>query len=385
MDKKLIIFGVGEYGKRYYSQVRFERDVVAFAVSKKENNPDEYLDIPVKIIAELADNSDYLISTEIAVALDPKSRAEVVIMLHDMGFKHITSPKIIDKDYYYNKLVKDIDLKNEITDWAERVFGRAFDIDHPKTFDEKIQWLKVYDTTPLKTKLTDKLLVREYIKEKLGGKYLIPLISSWDSPYKIDFGELPSQYVLKCNHGCGFNIVVKDNKSADRIEIVRKLDTWMNTDFSRVWGFELQYGNIERRIVAEEYIEQLDGGLLDYKIHCFNGRPDFIQIIGDRDLIKHTAKQVFVDIDYKKLDFTEGTYPLYDTCPSKPENWEEMMQIAEILAGDFIYVRVDLYSIKGRVLFGEMTFTPAGGYHPNWDPRETDKLWGKKIKIKNGK
>ncbi len=250
----------------------------------------------------------------------------------------------------------------------------------PMTFDQKLQWLMLYDATPLKTKLVDKLLVREYIKTKIGSKYLIDLLGQWNSFEQIDFNTLPNQFVLKVNSGSGMNIIIKD-KSTFNIKNVRsKFDYWMKLNYA-YFGFEMQYRDVPLKIIAEKYIEQLDGDLYDYKIHCFNGKPYCCQVIGDRNINNHTAKQAFFDMDWNCIDITEGSYPNFERKPSKPSNWDEMVHIASVLSKDFCYVRVDLYSISNSVYFSELTFTPALGIHPFFKPKETDLEWGKMIKL----
>ncbi len=241
-------------------------------------------------------------------------------------------------------------------------FIEPLDIESPRSFNEKIQWLKLHDTTPLKTRLADKYLVREWIKEQIGEEYLIPLLGVWDSFEEIDFNSLPNRFVLKCNHGSGMTIVVDDKSRLDLSDAKRKIDAWMNEDFAFHCGLELQYHDIPHKIIAEEYIEQADHNLLDYKIHFFGGVPKIIQIIGDRDIAGHKGKEIFLDLNWEAHDFMYHTYEMYDEMPPKPDNLDEMLRVAQVLATGFRYVRVDLYNVEGRILFGEMTFTPASGY-----------------------
>lgn len=237
-----------------------------------------------------------------------------------------------------------------------------FDLNNPRSFNEKIQWIKLHDVTPLMTKLADKYLVRDWIEEKIGAQYLIPLLGVWDRFDDIIFDELPDRFVLKCNHGSGMNLVVKDKKTFDRAEAKTMFDQWILTNYAFQNGFELQYKDIPRKIIAEEYIEQMDEDLLDYKIHCFGGKPKIIHVIGDRNLARHTAKEAFFDLDWNPVNWMYHTYDSYDVLPEKPNNLNELLRICRILSEEFRYVRVDLYDISGKILFGELTFTPAGGY-----------------------
>ncbi len=180
-----------------------------------------------------------------------------------------------------------------LKEW-NKLHGRGnLDIDNPGSYNEKIQWIKLHDVTPLMTKLADKYLVREWVADKIGEQYLVPLLGVWDCFDDINFDELPDRFVLKCNHGSGMNLVVKDKKSFDWAEAKNKFDRWMAINFAFQNGFELQYKDIPRKIIAEEYIEQMDEDLLDFKIHCFKGEPKIVQVIGSRELAHHTAKEAF--------------------------------------------------------------------------------------------
>lgn len=151
--------------------------------------------------------------------------------------------------------------------------GHKFKLDKPRTFNEKIQWLKLYDATELKTQLADKYLVREWIKSKIGKEYLIPLIGVWDSVEEIDIEKLPTKFCIKATHGCGWNIIVKNKNDIEWETVKEKLNYWLTLNYAFVNGLELQYLNIPHKIMVEEYIENDKGKLFDYKIHCFSGEP----------------------------------------------------------------------------------------------------------------
>ncbi len=254
--------------------------------------------------------------------------------------------------------------------WKIRTRGDTLDLDHPQSFNEKIQWIKLHDVTPLMTKLADKYLVREWISEKIGDQYLIPLLGVWDSFEDIPFDDLPDQFVLKCNHGSGMNLVVKDKSKVDISASRTQFDQWMAMNFAfKGLGLELQYKDIPRKIIAEEYIEQMDADLLDYKIHCFSGEPRIVQVIGSRDYVHHTAKEAFFDLEWNPVNLMYHTYDKYETLPEKPANLDELLRLSGILSKDFRYVRVDWYDISGDIKFGEMTFTPASGYG-KWEGKE---------------
>lgn len=258
----------------------------------------------------------------------------------------------------------------------QNITRQSINLDNPKTFTEKIQWLKLYDSTPIKTRLADKYLVRQWVAEKIGEEYLIPLLGVWDNFDDIDFDLLPNQFVLKTNHGSGMNIIVRDKKNFDKENAREKINAWLTLDYGTL-SYELHYNNIKRKIIAEKYIEEMNGELNDYKVHCFNGVPKFIQTIGDRDLIRHTGHQNFFDFSWNDLGWTFEDYPNFPKSVSKPKCLQEIKKFSQNLSKDFDYVRIDFYEIKGRVLFGEMTFTPASGFYPykkTWIPELNEKL-----------
>ncbi len=254
------------------------------------------------------------------------------------------------------------DYPRLLKDQFKIVTGEDLNLNNPQSFNEKIQWLKLNDSTPLKTRLADKYRVREWIAEKIGEKYLIPILGAWESFDDIDFESLPDCFVLKCNHGSGMNMVVKEKSNLDKEMAKMQFNEWMGKNYAFCHGLELHYKDIPRKIIAEEYVEQMDANLLDYKIHVFNGEPKIIQIIGDRDLVNHKAKECFLTPEWIQQELMYHTYDMYDNVPAKPYNLDEMLKIARLLGNDFRYVRVDLYDLNGDIKFGEMTFTPMSGF-----------------------
>lgn len=283
-------------------------------------------------------------------------------------------------EYIYNVSIKASPDRYEylLTLLYGMKLGKKLDLKNPQSFNEKIQWLKLYDTTELKTQLADKWRVREWVAQKIGDQYLIPLLGVWDSFDEIDLEKLPNRFVLKTNHASGRNVIVLDKQTHDWHSTKQKFDKWMAENFAYHYGFELQYRDIKPKIIAEEYIETKTGNLYDYKLHCFNGVPTYIQIIGDRELETHTAKEAFYNTNYELQPFTY-TYPQYETSRPKPVKFEEMLRLARIMSEGFSYARVDLYELDDRELkFGEMTFTPTSGMD-RWSSEEADLILGEKI------
>lgn len=259
--------------------------------------------------------------------------------------------------------------------------GNQIDLDHPKTFNEKIQWLKLYDTTPLKTQLTDKWKVRDWVSDQIGNKYLIPLLGVWDKFEDIDLDKLPNTFILKANHGSGMNVVVLDKYTHDWESTKQKFDLWLAQNFAFTNVLELQYKDIQPKIIAEQYIETKGGDLYDYKIHCFNGVPTYLQIMGERNPETHRAKHAFYSTEWILQPFTYSVHARWETKKEKPDKLDEMIQIANRLCKGFSYVRVDLYKLDNNdIKFGEMTFTPDSGL-AQWTPPGTDEKLGELIKL----
>ncbi len=242
-------------------------------------------------------------------------------------------------------------------------FKRKFDLSDPKTFTDKIQWLKLHGDIDRLTGLADKVTVREWVKERIGEEHLIPVVGGpWDNTKDIKPDMLPERFVLKGNQGSGMNFVVKD-KRIDAAVALKLAGSWINTLYG--WkGVERQYFGISPLIYAEKYMEDDSGGLVDYKVHCFQGKPRFMQVIGNRDLQLHTAYQKNYDFEWKDCGWVFEDYPAYDHPLPKPGCLDEIYEVAKKLSEDFQYVRVDLYVVDNKVYFGEMTFTPADGRYP---------------------
>lgn len=283
----------------------------------------------------------------------------------------------VKKDYEYYKNLPSERYAEELCEWFKRVTRDTLDLDNPKTFNEKIQWMKLYDSTPLKTQLADKYLVREWVKEKIGEEYLIPLLGVWDTFDEIDFDQLPDSFVLKANHGCGWNIIVKDKSIFDVEEAKRRFDLWMSTNFAFRAGFELHYMNIKPRIIAEEYLENGNNDLYDYKVFCFGGVAYSVMFLSER---KTGLKMAFYDREWNKLPFVYS-HPKNEDVVPKPQKIEQMIELAEKLSKGFAHVRVDFYVLNdGSIKFGEMTFTSASG-NCKWDPPEQNLIYGNLINL----
>ena len=279
------------------------------------------------------------------------------------------------EDYDYYAQLSPQAYASELQEWFWDVMGKKLDLDNPRTYNEKIQWLKLYDSTPLKTRLADKYLVRDWVKEKIGEEYLVPLLGVWDSFDEIDFDALPQSFVLKANHGCGWNLIVKDKRLLDREDARRKFQTWMKLNFAYRNGLELHYMNIWPRIIAEAYLENDHDDLNDYKVFCFGGKAQHIMYLTDR---KTGMKMAFYDLEWNKQNFVYN-YPINDQEIPRPQRLEELIAVSEKLAEGFAHARVDFYILNdGTLKFGEITFTSASGVC-KWNPPEQDRIYGDMI------
>lgn len=243
---------------------------------------------------------------------------------------------------------------------------------HPQTYNEKIQWQKVYDHNPLYTQLADKYAVREYVADKAGEQYLIPLLGKWDRFEDIDFNSLPNQFVLKCNHDCASVIICKDKKTFDVEAAKKKLKRALNRNF--YYGYaEWQYKDIVPCILAEKYMQDGESDdLRDYKFQCFSGKPYSCRI--DIGRFTDHRRNVY-DMEWNLLPWQKGHYKNSDVPVEKPKGFDEMVEVVKKLSDGLRQVRVDLYNINGHIYFGELTFTNGGGYEV-FVPEEYDRFLG---------
>lgn len=273
--------------------------------------------------------------------------------------------------FYFNSLDTS-KFEQPLKDWYLMRLGKPLDLENPRTFNEKLQWLKLYDCSRQKADLSDKYKVRGYVAEKIGEKYLVPLLGVWNTPDEIPFDKMPEKFVLKATHGCKYNIIVTDKSSLDTNAVKEQLRQWLAEDYAFHNGFELHYSLIDRRIIAEEYIENTVGDLCDYKVFCFDGKAKFIEFITQR---RNRLKKGFYDTQWNLMPVTNAPESAAADA-ARPENLEELLKIAEALAEGFIHVRVDLYILNdGTIKFSEMTFTSASGAS-RWDPPEFDGIFG---------
>lgn len=271
----------------------------------------------------------------------------------------VTSPEFMSKVYFKIVLGYKLNLKN------------------PKTFNEKLQWLKLYkwgnDSKAIQC--ADKYAVRSYIESVEKKELLNNLLYAWDDVNQIDWSLLPNQFVLKCNHGCGYNIICPDKSKLDRDEAIKKLRKWMADDFSK-FNAEPHHGKIKRKIICEKFLE---GDVINYNIYVFNGKAVFLFVAGG------LGDGIGEHLTYYNPDGSIASFKNRDYPAQKDELstlLPQMISTAEYLAKGFPMVRVDLFDVKGSIILSEMTFTPGGGLIP-FDPVEADMDLGKNLTLAN--
>lgn len=251
--------------------------------------------------------------------------------------------------------------------------GYVLNLEEPKTFNEKLQWLKLNDRKKEYSDLVDKYETKNIIGQLIGEEYIIPTLGIWDSFDEIDFDSLPKSFVMKCTHDSGGLVVCKDKANLDIEDARRKIEASLKKNYyysTREWP----YKNVKPRIIAEEFIGDISSIPEDYKFYTFGGEIDSVMICKEREL--GYPKFLFYDLDWNRLQY-QRVEPVYEKEESKPKNFEDMCRIVEKLAEGFCQMRVDLYNIDGKIYFGEMTFFNQSGFDVDIT-YETDLYWGEK-------
>lgn len=256
------------------------------------------------------------------------------------------------------------------------IFGKLPNLRQPETISEKIQWVKLYGGLEKYTKYVDKYEVRNIVGKIIGKKYLVSLLGVWDKFEDIDFDKLPKQFVLKATHGSSYVFICKDKTFLDKKSLEKTVAKWLGENFYEKTR-EIQYKSCTARIICEEYLEDESGGLTDYKIYCFNGKPHLIEILTDRH---SQMKDDFYDIHWNTMSIDFRGSPHSKKTLKKPKNLTEMLIVSEKLSKHFPFVRVDLYVVRNKIYFGELTFTPSNGLLVFYPPQVNYRL-GKLINL----
>ena len=304
----------------------------------------------------------------------------------DYNKKNTSSPQNMDviypvtKEYLYNKRIYNYLLEKQdgipIRRWVVEqmyysVIGRFPNLDHPKSLNEKMQWMRIYYHDPLMTKCVDKYSVKEYIRETVGEEYVVPLYGVWENVNDIDFDKLPNSFAIKSTWGWGDlqNILVKNKKSLDIHKTKAMLSNWLQPWNNYYYqSFEWDSKDIPPRIIAEELLQPSCGEIIDYKFYCYNGVCKHFLVCKDR---KTKTKYINYDLDGNCIQPSPNSYVTTQKF-KKTKSFEKMLEIAEKLAVPFPLVRVDFYDVDGKIYVGELTFSPGGGfntYFEEWDNR----------------
>lgn len=257
--------------------------------------------------------------------------------------------------------------------------GKKLNLKDPKTFNEKLNWLKLYNRKPEYCLFVDKYEVKKYIADTIGEQYIIPTLGIYDSFEEIDFDALPDQFVLKCTHDSGSVVICRDKSTFDKEKAREKLTKKFKSNL--YWhGREWPYKNLKPRIIAEKYMEQKGSDdLVDYKFYCFSGEPKLLYVsVG---LSNHeTARIGFVSLDWEIMEMKRTDFKGLDELPEKPATFDKMVELSRILSKDIPFLRADFYEINGELYFGEMTFFPGAGF-TKLEPAEWDLKLGSWIKL----
>lgn len=260
--------------------------------------------------------------------------------------------------------------------------GKKLDLENPVTFNEKLQWLKLYNRNPMYTTMVDKYEAKKYVANIISDEHIIPTLGIYDSVEDIDFDSLPNQFVLKCTHDSGGIVICQDKTQLNRKEAIKKLRKGLKSNFywtNREWP----YKNVTPRIIAEKYMTNGDGELRDYKFFCFDGVPRVMFIASDRFNKEEETKFDFFDMEFNHLPFRNG-HPNATRPIERPAEFDEMRMLASKLSKGIPQVRVDFYDVNGQIYFGEMTFFHTSGF-VKFDPEEWDYKIGEMIELPRNK
>ena len=287
---------------------------------------------------------------------------------------------LTDKDYrvifnahrgFYNKM----EDKEYIKLMYQAIMHKELNLEEPQTFTEKLQWLKLYDHKAVHTIMADKLHMRDFVKEKLGEGHTVPLIGVYKKWEDIDFAKLPNSFVIKTTHDSGSYVICKDKSKLDKAKAKKKINTSLKHNYYKNFR-EWQYKAIKPQIIIEEFLDDGQSNLTDYKFFCFNGKCEFLYIMQETS---SEPTQVLLDTKFNRLPFRMDDEPSKQ-MPQKPTQFEQMLEFAEKLSKDEAFLRVDMYLVNGRIYVGELTFYHLGGYIPI-DPPEWDLKLGQLLTL----
>ena len=294
----------------------------------------------------------------------------------------IRNPYAIFRFLNHRGMLKNMSDEQFVKVMYRAYIGKVLDLEHPKTYNEKIQWIKLYDRKPEYKRNADKYAVRAYIRDVLGEEYLVPIVGVYERAEDIPWDELPEKFVLKCTHSSHQNIICRDKSKLDKEEACKQMNGWLKTS-GFTFGREWCYKDIPPMILCEHFIETADGRPpVDYKFMCFNGEPKLIQVHKNRDCEDYNL--TYFTPEWKKLDIKRVDAATSDLSTPKPDKLPEMIEIARILSKGTYFSRIDLYFEGGKILFGEITYYPTSGFSTFAD-NTTDEYLGSLINLPTDK
>lgn len=378
---EVCIFGAGQFGKDTAYELIKEAGFCIDFYCDNHILPETYIkdNLRVRDIKYLYEhNKDVLVFLSVST----KYQKEILEQLKSHDVENIV---VLDKAVLIPQIMEEIDKANDevkkrwhyfyddeefLSRTFKRQMGYDLDIEHPKTFNEKLQWLKLHDRNPVYTQMVDKYAVKDYIAQKIGEEYVIPTLGVYDTFDEIVFEKLPDQFVLKCTHDSGSIMICRDKKDFNIVKAKEVLQDRLKRNFYWI-GREWPYRNVRPRIIAEMFMKDNKAeDLIDYKFYCFHGEPKFLYV--SAGLENHaTARISFYNLDLSEAVFQRSDYRHFDQLPKIPAHYQEMIEVARKLSEGIPFVRVDLYEINEKVYFSEFTFTPAAGWMPfesyKWD------------------
>lgn len=371
--KNIVIFGAGKMGEKLSDILQYKGfRIYAFFDNNSKKQGSRFKNISIIKPKKLDDNTAYIVSIENNVLCEQLVNQLIQMQISEEEIFYFNDS--IYKNFLENANKKEIEF--ELDKLCRTTFGDDFNIFVPHTYNEIINWEKTNIQDERRTRLADKVTVRDWVQEKIGGEYLNQIYYVFDHEDEINFKKLPERYVLKLNNGSGRNIIVKDSSKIDENEIREKLKVWRTTNFA-FQSFEMHYKDIAPKIICEEFMEGIAESLYDYNIYCFHGEPEYIWCI--KGSHREGCQATFYNKNWEMQEFSYG-YPKDPILAPKPEQLEKMLSLSRILSAEFEHVRVDWYILPdGEIRFGEMTFSSWGGME-RFEPEEYDRIFGNMIK-----
>lgn len=377
--ERVILFGAGQIGRRLLRELA-DRGIRPYAVFSNypEKDGKEIDGIPIMkpCPPEAGKNALYVIAL-----IDEDICDDLKEQLASLGVPADRMISYEEARYAYFASRSREERKAILSELYRERIGRELDWERPRRYTEILNWEKLYlpeEELRLRARLSDKLLAREHVREKIGPSYLNRVLHVWDDAEEIDFDALPEAFVLKCNHGSGMNIIVDDKRRLDWAKAVRRLNRWKSRNYAYISGYyEMQYEAIHRKIFCEEYLEGLDSTCPQYQAYCFHGEPNWIRRAHSPHSLDECGR--LYDIRWKAVDFCVPGLPLDPEIVPRPAALDEVLDLSKKLSQGLRHARVDFYELPdGSLRFSELTFCASSGLK-SFVPEKHDEEFGRLI------